>query len=137
MTLAAGRGGSPALCDREHPSPSGVTTTRVQRSVREAAEQVAEAGEEGRSGRSRRMGTAAPLLHHHFTGLGVRDSSLSQWESLLLREWMGRRVGCYRRAECNQFGGLDFVDYGVTTKASRRVERLIGKHHLKGTLLEC
>lgn len=59
------------------------------------------------------MGKGLVLLYHHFTGLGLLDSSLSQWESLLVWEWMGEKwgkVGCYRRAESNQFGGLDFVD---------------------------
>lgn len=43
------------------------------------------------------------VLYHHFTGLGLRDSILSQWDSPLVWEWMGdgtwRKVGSYRKAE--------------------------------------
>lgn len=38
---------------------------------------------------------------------------------------MGRKVGCYRRAERNQPGEQDFADYRAAAKAGHRADGLI------------
>lgn len=68
-----------------------VTTARVQFSIRKAGEAEALEAGEGGSEWWRPMGKVLMLLHHHFTGLGVWDRSLSQWESLLALGMDGKK----------------------------------------------
>lgn len=127
MTL----GGSPALCDQKHPSPSEWPRPEFSLAY-------------GRRGRQRRwkLGRGKVSDEDWWVRCWCSSIIISQvWECetgashsgdhCWLWEWMGRKAGCYRRAERNQSGGLDSVDYTAAAEASYWADRLIEIVHNK------
>lgn len=127
MTL----GGSPALCDQKHPSPSEWPRPEFSLAY-------------GRWGRVRRwkLGRGKVSDEEWWVRCWCSSIIISQvlecergashsGNHCWLWEWMDRKAGCYKRAERNQSGGLDFVDYTAAAEASYWADRLIEIVHNK------